>query len=64
MPEDAVPKGLLEVALEIAHKRRDTLARLRAALEAGDDAQALKFARQLCGVDSEQESHRTSPRVN
>jgi hypothetical protein len=57
-------KGVLNAALEITGKRRDTLARLRAALEQGNDVEALKLARELCGVDHEQKSHRTDPRVN
>ena len=48
--------GVLNAALEIADKRRETLARLRAALEKGDDAEALKVARALCGVENEEES--------
>ena len=56
--------GLLDAALEIALRRRNTLLRLRAALEQGNDTQALKLARELCGISHEQESHRTHPRVN
>jgi hypothetical protein len=64
MQEDAVMKDLLDAALEIAQKRRDTLARLRAAVEAQDKAQTFSIARELCGLDDEQESDRTRPRVN
>jgi len=56
--------ALMETALEIAQERRDTLAKLRAALEHGDDVQALQFARRLCGLTNDQESHRINPRLN
>ncbi len=57
-------RGVLDAALEIASKRRNTLSRLRAALEQGNDVEALKLARELCGIDHEQKRHRTDPRVN
>lgn len=58
--------GVIEAALEIGRKRRKTLARMRAALEQGNDAGARKLARELCGMEIEngQERHRTDPRVN
>ncbi len=56
--------GLVGAALEIARRRRETLARLRAALERGDDAEALRLAKELCGVEHEQKSDRTRPRLN
>jgi hypothetical protein len=56
--------GVLDAALEIARRRRDTLAQLRAALEAGNQEQAITLAKELCGLTHEQESHRTDPRVN
>jgi hypothetical protein len=56
--------GVLNAALEIADKRRETLARLRAALEQGDDTEALKVARTLCRVENGEKSHRADPRVN
>jgi hypothetical protein len=64
MEEQPNLTGALEAALEIAGKRRETLARLRIALEQGNNAQALNIARELCGLDDEQESDRTHPRVN
>ena len=56
--------GVLDAALEIARRRRDTLAQLRAALEAGNQEQAITLAKELCGLNHEQESDRTDPRVN
>jgi hypothetical protein len=56
--------GVLDAALEIARRRRDTLAGLRAALETGNQEQAIKLAKALCGLADEQESHRTDSRVN
>lgn len=64
MAKDPSLTGVLDAALEIARRRRNTLARLRAALEQGDDTEALKLARELCGIDHEQKSHRTDTRVN
>ena len=43
--------GLLDIAIEIAAKRRDILRRLRTALENRNDLEALDYARQLCGVE-------------
>jgi hypothetical protein len=56
--------GLVDAALEIASRRRDTLARLREALKVGDEPNALKLAAELCGLDDEQQSHRTDKSVN
>lgn len=58
------PAGVLDTALEIARRRRDTLAQLRAALEAGNQEQAIILAKELCGLAREQESHRTDSRIN
>jgi hypothetical protein len=51
---------VLNAALEIAGKRRETLEQLRAALEKGDDTQALRVARALCGVEDVRESRRVN----
>jgi hypothetical protein len=42
--------GLLDIAIEVAAKRRDILSRMRTALLNRDDLEALNYARQLCGV--------------
>jgi len=55
--DDAAFHGLCEAALEIATRRAETLARLRVALENGKDAEALRIARELCGVEHEQKRH-------
>jgi hypothetical protein len=57
-------RGVLEAALEIAQRRRDTLAQLRAALEAGDQERAITLAKELCGLAHEQEGNRTNSRIN
>jgi hypothetical protein len=64
MSDNPTLSGVLNAALEIASKRRETLARLRAALEKGDDTEALRVARALCGVRDGEESHRVDPCVN
>jgi hypothetical protein len=56
--------GVLDVALEIARRRRDTLAQLRAALEAGKHEQAITLAKELCGLTHVEESNRTDSRFN
>jgi hypothetical protein len=43
--------GLLDIAIEIAEKRRDLLRLMRTALLNHNDAEALDYARQLCGVE-------------
>jgi len=54
--------SVVEAALEIAARRRDTQLKLKSALEAGDDAEALRLAKQLCGVDdNEKTSNSTYP---
>ena len=56
--------ALMETALEITQERRKILNKLRAALEARDDSQALHFARTLCGLDDEQKGNRTHSSIN
>jgi hypothetical protein len=52
--------NIYEAALAIAARRHDMLARLRAALERGDDAEALNISRQLCGLDYVKECDRVN----
>lgn len=56
--------GLIDAALEIAGRRRETLARLREALKAGDGPKVLRLAGELCGLDDEQQSHRARKSIN
>jgi hypothetical protein len=55
---DAGLAGLIDVAMKISQKRRNILQRMRAALERGDNAEALKFARELCGLHDDETSDR------
>jgi hypothetical protein len=64
LTDDCSFKGLVDAAIEIAQRRRETLRRLRQALETSEDAEALNVARELCGMENEQESHRTDTRIN
>lgn len=64
LTDDRGFKGLVDAAMEIAQRRRETLRRLRRALETSEDAEALNVARELCGIENEQESHRTDTRIN
>jgi hypothetical protein len=50
-PEEANLGGLLEIAIEIASKRRNILHRMRTALLSCNDQEALSCARELCGVE-------------
>lgn len=49
-------KGLVDAAIEIAAARRDILQRMRNALEAGDNVEALKLAASLCGVNPDDQA--------
>jgi hypothetical protein len=64
MTEESALKGLVDAAIEIAEARRKILQRMRTALEAGDNAEALKFARELCGLNNEKASSRITPNLN
>ena len=45
--------GLLEAALEISKRRADVMRQMREALLRGDEAEALVYARVLCGLEPE-----------
>jgi hypothetical protein len=65
-PETAKPlniTGAVDAILEVGRQRKAVLEKLRAALQSGNDPQALHLARQLCGLQHE-ESNRTNPRLN
>jgi hypothetical protein len=49
--------GLIEAALAIAEERRALLSKLRLALESGNETQIFGLARQLCGLEDEQEGN-------
>jgi len=53
--------GMLDAAMEIGAARRETLRRMRAAFQQGNEAEALKLARQLCGLGQHEQ---TSNRAN
>ena len=58
-------EGLVNAALEISMRRRVVLGLMRKALESGDEGQALKFAKQLCGLECGRETgHRTDSSIN
>jgi hypothetical protein len=52
---------LVSAALEIAGRRKATLESMRRALESGDNGTALRFARQLCGLESENTERNARP---
>lgn len=53
--------GLLDAAMQIGATRREILRKMRAALQQGDDSEALKLARQLCGCEKHgQEGNRVN----
>jgi hypothetical protein len=56
--------GLIDAALQIAGKRREVLHRLRTALVNCDDTEALKFARELCGLENDQANFRGTARFS
>ena len=57
-------KGLVDAAIGIADARRKILQHMRTALEAGDNAEALKFARELCGLENEKARSRIASNLN
>ena len=50
--------GVLDTVLEIAFRRRETLCRLRNAVNEGDVTAVFEIAKQLCGADDEQIGNR------
>ena len=52
--------SIIDTALEIAERRRETLRRLRAALKARRTAEVVDIAEELCGLSHDE----TSDRVN
>ena len=46
-------------ALEIARRRVQTLSRIRAALESGDNLKAVSLMRIYCGLDDDEKGHST-----
>jgi hypothetical protein len=65
MQHEAEIQGMVTAALEIAARRKAVLASMRKALESGNESQALQFARQLCGLESNHEtSNRANPSIN
>jgi hypothetical protein len=63
---DSTLDGLVEAIISVAGERRQTMERLRSALENREDASALALARELVGLGADygQESDRTDPRLN
>jgi len=58
-------KDLVHAALEISMRRRAVLSLMRKALESGDEEHAIKFAKQLCGLENGSETgHRTDSSIN
>jgi hypothetical protein len=60
---DVSLSGIVDAILEVGRQRKIVLNQLRAALQSGDDRQALALARQLCGLLNEK-SHRVDPRLD
>lgn len=52
---------LVDAALEISRRRREVVASMRKALEAGDEKVVLDLAKQICGLQHET---KTSNRAN
>lgn len=50
--------GVLDAALEISAKRRETLARLRNALKANNVVEVFRAAEELCGLSDDEKSNR------
>jgi hypothetical protein len=46
-------KGIADAAIEIGRARQRILEHMRSAFERGDNAEALKFGKELCGLKTE-----------
>jgi hypothetical protein len=44
--------GVLDAALEIGRQRLDILQRMKAAFDRGDETEALRLGKELCGLES------------
>jgi hypothetical protein len=64
MSDKSSLNGLIDAALEISERRRETIGQLRDALEHGREREALELAQQLCGINYEQKSNRVNTSVN
>jgi hypothetical protein len=53
-------EGILDVALEIADKRRETIALLREALKAKNTVEVYRVAGEVCGLYDDEKSHRVN----
>lgn len=49
-PRQVSLPGLVDAILEVGRERKTLLDQLRSALKSGNDAEALRFARKLCGL--------------
>jgi hypothetical protein len=63
MQQGSELRGLIDVAMQIAAKRHDILAAMKAALTIGDNNAVIDLAKQLCGIVHE-ESNRVNSRIN
>ncbi len=57
---DAHLDGILDAALEIAERRRETLLRLREALKTKNAVEVFRAAEELCGFADNEESNRVN----
>ena len=55
--------GAVDAILEVGRQRKAVLEQLRAALQSGNDLEALNLARQLCGLQNET-CNRANSRLN
>lgn len=51
-------RSIAEAALDVAQERADLIGRMRSALIAGDESEALRLARQVAGLDEESDAQR------
>jgi hypothetical protein len=51
--------GLIDAALQIADKRREKLQHLRTAILNSNTKEVYKYAREICGLEEEEECNRT-----
>ena len=56
-------RGLIDLAIQIAAKRRDLIAAMAAALRIHDNNTVVELAKQLCGI-ADEEGNRVNTRIN
>lgn len=63
-PEQANIANLVDAVVEVGRQRAALLRSLKAALQCGNNEEALRLSRELCGLSNDEESNRANPSIN